>query len=363
LRSVDAPVIAAPAQVAAGGTLAAGSYYYRVSALPAASDPKNPSGETLASDLEPISAQNGSRAILSWPCVAGAAKYRVYRTVGPNQGTGTERLLTEQAAAVSSCSGSPLPSETFTDDGSASPAGLRPLPPGALGRWAAMPPLGSPRGQAAAALANDRLYVAGGCSGASCDVAGNELATYEDSQLTLQNLGAFSSTGVINQARRQGSFALATNAAAPAHIASGEGWLILVGGERNGTVLLNSIGGIEVSHAIVGGAAQATPVFANAAYTPDFGRHGGWAEVIADQLVIFGANPGGTIIFRAGPVCNAPCTAAANFSTDLPTTNTTFTQRFLLGEALFRGYFYAAGGFTNTTTTATALSTVDRIPY
>src|SRR5258708_39558427 len=82
LRSVDAPVIAAPIQVAAGGTLAAGSYYYRLSALLAASDPKNPSGETLASDLEPISAQNGSRAILSWPCVAGAAECRVYRTAG-----------------------------------------------------------------------------------------------------------------------------------------------------------------------------------------------------------------------------------------------------------------------------------------
>jgi hypothetical protein len=364
LRSVDAPVIAAPVQVAAGGTLAAGSYYFRVSALLAASDPKNPSGETLASDLEPISAQNGSRAILSWPCVAGAAKYRVYRTVGPNQGTGTERLLTEQAAAVSSCSGSPPPSENFTDDGSATPAGLRPLPPGALGRWAAMPSLGAPRGQAAAALANDRLYVAGGCTGANCDVAGNNLATYEDSQLTLQNLGPFGSTGAINQARRQGTFALATNAVAPARVASGEGWLILVGGERNdGAVLLNSTGGIEVSHAIVGGAAQATPVFANAAYTPDFGRHGGWSEVIANQLVIFGTNPGGTIIFRAGPLCNAPCAAAADFSTDLPQTGTTFTARYLLGEKLFRGYFYAAGGFTNATTGATALSTVDRIPY
>jgi hypothetical protein len=364
LRSVDAPVIAAPVQVvAAGGTLAAGTYYYRVSALLSASDPKNPSGETLASDLEPIFAQNGSRAILSWPCVAGAAKYRVYRTLGPNQGTGTELLLTEQPAAVASCSGSSLPGETFTDDGSATPAGLRPLPPGALGRWAAMPSLGSPRGQAAAALANDRLYVAGGCTGTSCDATGNELATYEDSQLTLQNLGAFSSTGAINQARRQGSFALATNAAAPARIASGEGWLILVGGERNGTVLINSTGGIEVSHAIVGGAAQATPVFANAAYTPDFGRHGGWSEVIANQLVIFGTNPGGAIIFRAGPPCNAPCAAPADFSTDLPQTGTTFTARYLLGEALFRGYFYAAGGFTDATAGATARSTVDRILY
>jgi hypothetical protein len=296
--------------------------------------------------------------------VAGAAKYRVYRTVGPNQGTGTERLLTEQAAAVSSCSGSPLPSETFTDDGSATPAGLRPLPPGALGRWAAMPSLGSPRGQAAAALANDRLYVAGGCSGANCDLAGNNLATYEDSQLTLQNLGAFSSTGAINQARRQGTFALASNAAAPGRIALGEGWLLLVGGERNdGTVLVNTTGGIEVSHAIVGGAAQATPAFANAAYTPDFGRHGGWSEVIANQLVIFGTNPSNAIIFRAGPLCNAPCAAPADFSTDLPQTGTTFTARYLLGEALFRGYFYAAGGFTDAMAGATARSTIDRIPY
>ena len=228
-----------------------------------------------------------------------------------------------------------------------------------------MPSLGSPRGQAAAALANDRLYVAGGCTGTNCDATGNELATYENSQLTLQNLGPFNSTGAINQARRQGTFALASNASAPARVAAGEGWLILVGGEQNGTVFFNgSAGGIEVAHAIVGGAAQATPAFAIAGYTPQFGRHGGWAEVIANQLVIYGANPNGNIFFRAGDVCSPPCTDAANFNTALPFTTVAPTQqRYLLGEALFRGYFYVAGGFTNATAGATALSSVDRIPY
>jgi hypothetical protein len=362
LRAADAPVIASPIAVTSGGSLAAGTFYYRVSALLAATDSKNPGGETLASELEPITAAAGGKATLSWPCLPGALKYRVFRTAGPNQPAGTERLLAEPAAAAA-CTGTPLPGESFTDDGSATPAGLRPQPAGALGRWVSMPPLTTPRAQAAARLAGDRLYVAGGCSATNCDATGSELATYESSQLTLDTLGAFGSAAAINHARRQASFALATNPAAPNLMTAGEGWLVLVGGEQNGVVLLNSTGNIEVAHVLVGGALQPSPAFADAAYTPDFGRHGGWTEVIADLLIIFGTNPAGNTIFRSGPLCNAPCANAASFATDLPQTGTTYTVRFLPGEAFFRGFFYAAGGLTDATNTATAQSSVERILY
>ena len=297
LRTADAPVIHSPIAPATGGLLASGTWYYRVSALLAASDAKNPGGETLASDEEPVTAGGASKATLSWPCIAGAAKYRIYRSVAVNAATGTERLLAEPAAAVTSCTGPALPSETFTDDGSITPSGLKPQPAGAIGRWVAMPPLTTPRGQFGARIAGDRLYVAGGCTGASCNADGGEVPAssgYESSQISLNALGAFT-TGAIGHARKQNALSIASNPTAPDRVAAGEGWLVVEGGIQGNphTVLTTTTGAIEVGHAIVASVSQTSIAFADATYnqgtdinnlnTYNFGRRGGWSEVAGDR--------------------------------------------------------------------------------
>src|SRR5207245_306512 len=119
--------------------------------------------ETLASDEQPVTADGTSSAVLTWPCVARATKYRVYRTVAPNAASGSELLLAEPVTC------------TFTDAASLAPAGLAPQPPGALGAWVAMPSLAVARGQFGARIAGGRVYLAGGCTGAACNGDGGEV--------------------------------------------------------------------------------------------------------------------------------------------------------------------------------------------
>lgn len=88
---------------ASGGTLAAGTYGYRVSAVSAV-------GQGLAcSTVTATTTGTTSSIVLTWPAVPNATSYRVYgRTAG------SELLM-----------GSPS-SPTFTDDASATPSGALP---------------------------------------------------------------------------------------------------------------------------------------------------------------------------------------------------------------------------------------------
>jgi hypothetical protein len=99
------PVNAAFATSTTGGTLAAGTYYYRVSALSA-------QGETLAS-TETSQATTGSTSTVTvnWGSVAGAVGYRVY-----GRSTGAELLLAQVGAVL-----------TFVDTGAITPAGILPV--------------------------------------------------------------------------------------------------------------------------------------------------------------------------------------------------------------------------------------------
>ncbi|MCA1828302.1 MAG: hypothetical protein LC689_15370 [Myxococcales bacterium] len=374
LKASDAPVIVSPIAPAAAGSLAPGTWYYRVSAVLAAADAVNPGGETLASDEESVTGTGASSAVLSWRCVPGAVKYRVYRTLSANAASGTERLLAEPAPAVASCAGT---NETFTDAGSLTPAGLTPPPSGALGAWVAMPSLSVARGQFGARIAGDRLYVAGGCTGAACNATGGEVPAatgYESSQISVNALGPFAS-GPIGHARKQNAVSLASNATAPDRVAAGEGWLLIEGGVQGATVLTTTTGAIEVAHAIAGGASQGALTFSDATYNQNttnaldpgfnFGRYGGWSELASDRLFGFGASAisGNPILFRSGDVCNgSPCLSAASFTGNLRLETTSFTARFLPGATLYGGFVYSAGGLASTTST-TVLSSVDRIPY
>ena len=90
------------------GTLTAGAYYYRVSAL-------NALGETLASIETNLTIPGGSAPAgihVNWEAVAGATSYRVY-----GRTTGTELLMATVAA----------PTTTWLDAGSITPVGALPV--------------------------------------------------------------------------------------------------------------------------------------------------------------------------------------------------------------------------------------------
>lgn len=99
------PVNAAFATATTGGTLAAATYYYRVSAL------DGRGGETLASaETSQVTTGATSTVTVNWDAVSGATGYKVY-----GRTTGAELLIATVGAVT-----------TYTDTGSITPAGALP---------------------------------------------------------------------------------------------------------------------------------------------------------------------------------------------------------------------------------------------
>jgi hypothetical protein len=364
LRNADAPVIAS-AQAAAGA-LAAGTYYYRVSALRPAGDAKNPGGETLASDEQPVTLGAAGGVALGWAC-STAQKYRVYRTASANAVAGTEVLLTE-LAATPSCAGG----EQFTDDGSLTAGAEKPLPAGALGKWAAaaqgVPQLGAARFDAAARVVGDTIFIVGGCSAGTgttvvCangkDLADMEAATFASAADVAP--GAFSGAGtaVLQQARSRHALAVADASGAP--ISNGKSYLLAFGGSSSAATISGS-NSAEVF--LVGGTA-----FQAVSGAPNNVGVGGWAEVQAGQAFFeatdgHSANPKSSALCGGGSGC-ASISAASDFHFNFNSGFPAYTAggtRFLAGEQLFRAFIYVAGGFAADNSFTPAAS-VDRIVY
>lgn len=141
------------------GELAAGAWYYRVSAVMAADDPYNPGGESLASEVEVVRLVAGEGTVtLAWDPVAGAVGYRVYRTDAADGAAGQEHRVADELADT-----------TWTDDGVA--AGTEAyVPDGGLGVWVTLEErLPAPVAHGVAVVAADpdgvrRIYVVGGTS-------------------------------------------------------------------------------------------------------------------------------------------------------------------------------------------------------
>jgi hypothetical protein len=143
----------------AGGTLAEGAWYYRVSAVLGDDDPWNPGGETLASEVEVVRVGSDEGSVsLTWDAVPGAVAYHVYRTDDVNGSAGTEHRVAEG-----------LTDTAWVDDGvDAGTVGF--VPDGGLGRWIEVEPLPAPRSHAVAVVADDpdgmeRLWLVGGSDG------------------------------------------------------------------------------------------------------------------------------------------------------------------------------------------------------
>lgn len=80
-NSIATPVISTPlAAAGTGGTFAAGTYYWVVTAL-------NAKGETVASNEVSATLLANAEQVLSWTAIAGATSYNVYRgTVSGDEG-------------------------------------------------------------------------------------------------------------------------------------------------------------------------------------------------------------------------------------------------------------------------------------
>lgn len=381
LRSTGAPVLDDSGTAASGGSLAQGSYTYRVAAVMPASDPVNPAGETLASDATAVAVGPNGTATISFACIPAGAptavKYKIYRTVNANDPAGTERLLDVVTAA---CSGSP-PKQTYTDGGGLTPSGDGPLPAGALGKWVPLASLATARNQARAILVGDDLWVVGGgCTtgstgcGAPGDLASVEHVAFNAGLATFN--GVWGSSGTLNRARSRHALTAITHATAPNAVPTGATYLLAAGGVSGGT-LINGTGNPVFEIATVSGGGT-TWAAGNApsqfTYSPaQSGQEGGWIEVQADNAFVEGAVPGATpSLFNrstTGGICRAahPCPVANSTDFDLGL-NAGFPayalggHRYLVGETLFRAFIYTAGGW-NSTAQATLTDTLERLVY
>lgn len=227
--------------------VAAGVWYYRVSAVMADDDDANPGGETLASDPIGVSlpAELDGTLVLTlyWDEIAGAKGYRVYRSP-----TGTEtidgvRLLAEVSG------GSTL---SYTDSTGAT-QDEPPRPLGATGEWAQMPDLAEAREAAGVAVAQDpesagdfHIFAIGG-QGAS------SLSSVERLTVTIdaggrQTVAKWAAAAEISSARSELS-AFAVSHVEAAQVPAGVTYLYAGGGAGAGTMASD----VDVAEVTAGG--------------------------------------------------------------------------------------------------------------
>jgi IPT/TIG domain len=186
--------------------LTKGLYYYRVSALRAASDLDNPGGETLSGELLPVALPERAEKIaltLKWAQVTGAHGYRIYRSPQANAAADSLELLGEITcgAANDTCNCNSDPTRCqWIDSGGATMASGTPLPAGSLGVWHAVNGarctsgdclMGTAREGMAVTALNEPgdtnvwyLYAFGGRNGSGY------LDTYEVAKVTIASDGA-----------------------------------------------------------------------------------------------------------------------------------------------------------------------------
>lgn len=185
VTSIDVRFFSAPdADPATRDGLEPGAWSYAVSARFADTDPVNPGGESLPSEVRTIytpDVPDGVETELGWSPVFGAdgspaVSYRVYRTLLPNEGSGGLRLLAEVAAT----SFVDLNLPDFAD------AATEALRDGDLGSWRLMPTrLATPRAAFGFGVATDASctpywYLLGGSTAAASESSSYDVALFDE---------------------------------------------------------------------------------------------------------------------------------------------------------------------------------------
>jgi hypothetical protein len=327
--------------------LGGGTYYYRVAGVMAASDPFNPGGETLPSDLFGLILPSLSgfkfQVKVSWDAVPGAATYALYRSSGAGA-AGSEvqiaadiggTLPANLACATTSC----------TDSGAvASPSAIAPLAQGSTGTWVTMGASMSAKRQGSGVTfafdplssSTAYLYVFGGKNESNA-----LLDSYEYLPITINSDGSqapaasFTSGGryiygtVAGSGPRWRLRAWTLNLASGTYVWAGGGFT-----DAAGTTPSSETDGAKVS----AGGALGSPTSTDMNFTLHVG---------------FGAFAAGRFLYAVGGLLGAPDKTASSIDTgnNPPTLsgwnscqNCLSENRLDLGAAIQSGYFYVLGG-------------------
>lgn len=368
LGSDTAPRLSTPT-ASDDGALDAGTYYYRVSAVMAASG-DNPGGETLASDVESIRVSATGKVTLTWALPEGVssgadiAHYRVYRSPLPDATSNAAALLADNVAAL-----------TYVDDGSATPdEQVVPFQPGSLGKWVTMPDLVTPRFDAAATVVeidptHIYLYVAGGRAGPA---NGDVLNTLEYIAIDPANgnlTGTWTQSASTFSKRAEHVLVPVTHALAET-VPEGVFAVAVAGGTPNARGTGGAVSSIEVSvlDADVGGASPGAPG-AWSATGPTGNRVGLTGIVVNDFFYAFNGWSGtgnsfasaseksGTTACSGAPPCTPTFTGFSSATVSFDDGHGTNTAAFRSTLVFFGAYFYFVGGSSglNQNTTSNAV--------
>lgn len=333
LRATDAPQVTSITSRCDTGTLTAGTWYYRVSAVLDPNDPDNPGGETLPSD-EAILTTGGGAITLSWtaPTINGKppVSYRVYRTATANGISLTEVLIATVQAT------------TYLDAG-ATPGMEKPLFPGSVGAWKIQSSTHAGRWGHQAAVITDGtgarfLYVLGGKS----DSAGGYLDSIESSPIDAAGgIGSFGSTGTtaLSTARAFFSLVVETSARVPGY--TGVARLITLGGVEGAGPSAE----LELSDVVNGGGNGAWSAYAG---TGSLNASAGPAGFIQRNLLVAlgGATAATTTAFSnlTNLGRQVPFTSTGDLASPIQPSTAFSTARALSATVSSSGFAYVIGG-------------------
>lgn len=241
LDPANAPILAdPPAASTSAGTLGAGTWYYKVSAILDGTAPDNPNNESLPSDEVQATLSAAGEVTLTWTVPASISghvtTFDIYRTAAANGVSQNEVLIK---------SGLPNSAGTFLDDGSSTPGTQTPLVIGETSAWTvpALAALAHPRFNTAAAIAPDPtgslyVFVAGGFGKCSIAAVSNAIMNCTESALISADgstLGAFTAdlTHALAHPRMRHGLAAMTAANGPSGFggdAGANGAFLVVGG-------------------------------------------------------------------------------------------------------------------------------------
>jgi hypothetical protein len=313
-------------------------YYYRVTAIYGANDQNNPSGESLASEPQPVFIPNlsiGVRLSLAWTGLTDAVGYRIYRSPTPNLLLGQEQLIAELSANTFS----------FKDDGIQPISLQKPLKQGALGHWKQVATLNGARSQHAVVVATDPVQaklmhvyafagLQNGLSSRSYEHFSVDISN--DRQHVLSTVSLFNAS--LSVARTKLNALVATPQEA-SFLSLGsqpkKSVIYVLGGDNTRTV--------EVAQVLANGALSPW------GSTADMSRSRiGYAAGIANNtlLTVCGQNGSASTSAEKGEICGLNCSPAVEDVSRWSALGNTGALRSCVdpGFASAKGFFYLIGG-------------------
>jgi len=340
--------------------VAPGDYFYRVSVVHDSNSPHNPGGETIPSDVQPVSIPDlGGRfsvqVTISWDASAlsDIDEVRIYRTENPNGALGDGKLLDTVRPGTTS----------YTDDDTASFSSDQPIAVGALGQWHGVgQTLNTPRERHAVRGlihpddANSAyIYVLGGDNSSGSRLDSIERVEIGDPDPTVPRTQSV--TGVTDLTATDGSSLSDTVVEPEAMIAtptnsdnlsSGEAWLYATGGAGIGgaggsTNPSSNVEGWEITNT-----------------DGDLGSRNSYSDMISGRAGHVGIVANNHVGNFGGPTGSSENTTDSSSAITSGTgdvgnwnslSNINMDPRYQMGRTPLNGFLYIGGGVDNAGTT------------